>query len=444
MSAPSALDVFAEEQRVGRLAFDAEGERFEFCYATSWQDSPGAWPISPSFPLDGAPPSSGSVRRYLENLLPEGRALDVVLSTTRLARANVFGLVRELGRELSGALSFLPEGTAPPPRAGPEMRRELSRDELQERLTARPRMPLAVWDGKLRLSLAGTKEKLAVRVEGDRLYLVDGSLVTTHLIKPESGDDSLPGLVANEHYCMRLAERLGLKAAPVSILRVPHPVLLVERFDRQRAGDDVRRLHVIDACQALDLSSAHKYERNFGSGADVREVRDGVSFARLFALTDATAKKALTRQALTRWALFQFLIGNSDAHGKNVTFFSRPSGLALAPFYDLVSVAQYPEVEQELAMAFGDEFRLEAVTPFDLASFAKHCGLGRDFLGREMLRLARAAEHEASAQSSDASYVDDERPLVQKIARFVADQAQRLRSMIKPMREVDAALLEER
>ncbi|MEX2126324.1 MAG: HipA domain-containing protein [Woeseia sp.] len=63
--------------------------------------------------------------------------------------------------------------------------------------------------------------------------------------------------------------------------------------------------------------------------------------------------------SLVRWALFQYLIGNADAHGKNVSFFCRPDGLALAPFYDLVSVVQYNSPDHELAMAYGDEFLLE-------------------------------------------------------------------------------------
>jgi serine/threonine-protein kinase HipA len=49
----------------------------------------------------------------------------------------------------------------------------------------------------------------------------------------------------------------------------------------------------------------------------------------------------MTRLGLLRWALFQYLIGNADAHGKNMSFFCNPAGLALAPCYDLVSVVQY-------------------------------------------------------------------------------------------------------
>ena len=155
---------------------------------------------------------------------------------------------------------------------------------------------------------------------------------------------------------MSLAARLGLATAPVSILRVPDPVLVIERFDRARVPYGVRKIHIIDGCQALNLPVSYKYERNFGSGPDVRNIREGVSFARLFSTVDYTVAKAVTHLALVRWALFQFLLGNSDAHGKNVSFFCRPEGLALAAFYDLVSTVQYEGLDHELAMAYGDEF----------------------------------------------------------------------------------------
>jgi hypothetical protein len=71
----------------------------------------------------------------------------------------------------------------------------------------------------------------------------------------------------------------------------------------------------------------YKHERNLGSGNAVRHIRDGVSFERLLSCADLAANKAAARLAMLRWALFQFLIGNSDAHGKNFSFFGRPGGL---------------------------------------------------------------------------------------------------------------------
>ncbi len=59
---------------------------------------------------------------------------------------------------------------------------------------------------------------------------------------------------------------------------------------------------------------------------------NGVSFEMLFERVEQTVNKAVASMTLVRWALFQFLIGNSDAHGKNFSFFvrrerSRPSAL---------------------------------------------------------------------------------------------------------------------
>ncbi|MGH8209304.1 MAG: HipA domain-containing protein [Steroidobacteraceae bacterium] len=217
---------------------------------------------------------------------------------------------------------------------------------------------------------------------------------------------------------------------------MPDPVLVVERFDRAREAERVRRLHIIDCCQALNVPVAYKYERNFGSGRDVRHIRDGVSFQRLFSVADYTVEKAVTRIGLLRWALFQYLIGNSDAHGKNVSFFCKRTGLSLAPCYDLVSVVQYEGLDHELAMAYGDEFQLHEVHPYDWASFAAHTGIPRRLLYREMQRLGRAAPEAAAQQSADDGYQGEEKALVSRIAAFVQEQSRKLIEMGTPMLSV--------
>ncbi|MFA5240861.1 MAG: HipA domain-containing protein [Sulfuricella sp.] len=434
------LYVFDANRSVGIIGYDSREESFSFAYEPQWCAAKDAYPLSPSIPLTGPEPSSGTVRRFLENLLPEGKALEIVSTTHQISKNNIFGLVRQLGAETSGALSFLPEGVLPESRS--TRLREIQPDELRQRIEARAQVPFAVWDGRVRMSLAGCQDKLAVYVHENRFYLVEGALASTHILKPEPLDSRLHGLVANEHFCMRLASRLGLKTAEVSIVRVPHAVLVVRRFDREVNNDAVKRIHLVDACQALDLPVSYKYERIFGSGKDVRHVRDGVSFESLFSkIVDYTTQKALTRQALVRWAIFQYLIGNADAHGKNVSFFCGSSGLAIAPFYDLVSVVQYPELDHELAMGYGDEFRLEDITPFAWADFAKRVGLQRSFLAREMTRMADSALKAVPEQVAEGDYVDEEQDLVLRISDFVAVQAQKLRLAAKSMTQVDSTLL---
>jgi serine/threonine-protein kinase HipA len=200
-------------------------------------------------------------------------------------------------------------------------------------------------------------------------------------------------------------------------------------------------LHIVDACQALNFPVSYKYERNFGSGRDVRQIRDGVSFARLFSLAEFTVQKAVTRLALVRWALFNYVVGNSDAHGKNVSFFCRSDGLWLAPCYDLVSVVQYEGIDHELAMAYGDEFLLPEITPFQWADFARRTGIPRSLLAREMRRMGKSALAASPIQAADAVYVDGEKSLVERIGALVQDQARKLIEMAAPMLQVDASLL---
>lgn len=435
-----ALDLWDANVPVGTLAWDSVEDAFSFEYSGAWLARAAAYPLSPHFPLQRRDQvASSTIRRFIENLLPEGRALDIVASTHRVSRNNIFGLIRELGQESTGALSFTPAGQAPP--AQPAALREVTHGELADRIAERAAVPFSVWDGRVRLSIAGFQDKLAAYLDGDHIYLAEGALASTHIIKPEPMNPRVPALVANEHYCMRLAAALGVPSAPVRIVRVPDPVLVIERFDRLREVDAVRRIHVIDACQALDLPVAFKYERNFGNGRDVRHIRDGVGFPLLFSTLAFVTERARAAQALTRWAILQYLIGNADAHGKNVSFFSQPQGLALAPFYDLASTVQYPDLDAELAMALGDEFDLETVSPFAWADFAHRVNVPRAALVREMRRMVRAVKRHARALADSAEYVGEERDMAAAIATFAQGQAERLLAMAGPALEVDSRLL---
>ena len=238
----------------------------------------------------------------------------------------------------------------------PTTRREITPAELfKQRIEKRAKVPFAVWDGRVRMSIAGYQDKLSVYIDEARMYLVEGELASTHILKPEPADGRLPMLVENGHYCMSLGKRLGFPVAPVSILRVPEPVLVVERFDRAREAERVRRLHIIDGCR-LSTSRTHTNTSETSVPCVTFETSKRCEFERLFPITEYTVEKAVTRMGLLRWAMFQYLIGNCDAHGKNVSFFCKPAGLSLAPSYDLVSVVQYDGLDHRLAMAYGDKF----------------------------------------------------------------------------------------
>ena len=194
-------------------------------------------------------------------------------------------------------------------------------------------MPFTVWDGRVRLSIAGHQDKLAVFEDEGEWFLVEGpALVSTHLLKPEPVDRRLAGLTTNARFCMQLAQACGLRTAPTRLVHVPQPVLVVERFDRRCEGDRIVRLHCIDGCQALGLPVNLKYERALGDERDVRDIRDGASLPAFFSLLAKHAVvPAAERLQLLRWVIFQVLIGNVDAHAKNRSFFLEPGGVRLAP-----------------------------------------------------------------------------------------------------------------
>jgi serine/threonine-protein kinase HipA len=452
-----ALDIYANDRLVARLGLDPSSDNFLLEYARSWIQSGTGYALSPYLPFD-ANASSQAIRRFLENLLPEGRALDVASSHTNIQKNNIFGLIRHLGKETTGALVFLPPGQLP--KVLTPSAREVTLNELEERIERRNQVPFSIWDGKVRMSVAGFQDKLLVHRHLDRYFLADGTLSSTHILKPEPLNAALPHMVANEHFCMRLAARMSAQryrnshVASVEILRVPSPVLSIKRFDRvpwhqtrsvTLLGQDgeptgkhlemdlMQRLHIIDGCQASDLSVAAKYERNFGNGVDVRHIRDGASFQRIFAIRPYMETPAVGIQRLVLWAVTTLLFGNSDAHGKNISFHVGRAGLNVAELYDLVSVMQYDasRLEHTLAMAFGDAFELEEVRSFALADFCIRCGVSRSFFARELETLCNIALEQSPLQEQDPAYRGPEQAFVQLISGLVTQRASALKGMAK-------------
>jgi serine/threonine-protein kinase HipA len=388
------LNVFINAIKLGRLSHDSQSNRYGFTYTKEWLDRADRFPLSAHIPLASKEPHdpdvpSTNVRQFFENLLPEGSALDIAAATAKVSKFSVAGLLAVLGRETAGALRILPDGFEEP--ANRSNRRALTRDELSTRIRARPFEPFSIWDGRLRLSIAGFQDKVAVYSEGEQWFLVDGEqLASTHILKPEPVSSVLQGLASSEFFSMRLATAVGIRAAAVELLQVPERVLKVSRFDREVAPFGVHRIHVIDGAQALGVSAGAKYERPYGSGRDVKNIREGASLPRLFDLLQESAKPLLERRTLLRWAIFQVLIANADAHAKNLSFYSSSEGLSLAPAYDLVSVHAFESsaLDRSYAMAIGDAFSAEELSPYEWALFAERCKLPKGLVARELAMLS--------------------------------------------------------
>jgi len=305
---------------VGHL-YDDNGV-WSFRYADNW----AAFDLCPSLPraqgsiVDNS--SQRPVQWYFDNLLPEEGQRQLLAADVRLDAGDAFALLAYYGAESAGSLTLLPPGEALPSGA----LRALTDEALARRIAAMPRLPLS-HEAHKRMSLAGAQHKLAVVLKGGELYEPVGAAPSTHILKPDHPERAFAHSVINEWFCMRLAARVGLTVPNVSRHHVPQPIYLIERFDRQAQGDTWQRLHSIDACQMLGLDRHFKYQAG--------------SIERLVQLLGLTTAPAVTRTRLFNWLLFNVLIGNTDAHLKNISFLVGSRGQQLSPFYDLLSTAVY-------------------------------------------------------------------------------------------------------
>jgi len=434
------LDVFINELRVGVLSYDSATHQFEFDYASEWIAAAEAFPLAPTLPLDRtaqtAQAHSRAVRIFFENLLPEGKALDDTARNYAISKSSVAGLLMVLGRECAGALRIVPQCIGEPSKLkSPPTLRYLPREELSQRIRERASIPFAVWDQKVWGAISGCQDKLAVyQNDAGEWFLADAvHLASTHILKPEPTNPRLAGLTSNEFICLRLAKALGLNVAAVQLHHVPEPVLLITRFDRTVHVNGVCRLPVIDGCQALGLPVGAKYEGPYGNPRAPNAEHTGASLASLFHLLDISARPAAEKIALLRWVVFQVLIGNIDAHAKNLTFFCSACGLSLAPAYDLVSGRMYAndQVEEALAMAIGDAFCLENLSAHEWVNFSRTAKLSPGLVQLELIALSRKSTDSVARVIDEAMSEGADTAVATKIDMQVRTASERLLEMAR-------------
>lgn len=300
---------------------------WSFQYAADWLEHPRCFALSPQLPLTAELLLDGASRRpvqwYFDNLLPEEGQRVLLAGDAGLDAADAFGLLACYGAESAGSLTLLPPDATP---QIAESLRPLPDAVLAERIRQLPKVPLTQAASK-RMSLAGAQHKLAVVLQDGALFEPAGAAPSTHILKPDHPDEDYLHSAINEWFTMRLAKRLGLDVPDVHRRYVPSPIYLIDRFDRVPEGQGWQRRHAIDACQLLGLDRSFKYSQG--------------CMENLAALANACRSPAVARARLFGWLVFNVLVGNSDAHLKNLSFLVSHEGVQLAPFYDLLSVATY-------------------------------------------------------------------------------------------------------
>lgn len=413
------LRVWANASPMGWFGH-AAGQYF-FQYDAQWLQAAHAFVLAPQFGLRPEPYTGEAIKTFFANLLPEGAPLEEILSAIHMRNASPFEIIGRLGAELPGVLSVLPEGVEP---SAQQQYSPLSHDELSQRIRDRDaHKPLLLSNSQSSMSLPGAQDKLGLRYDERRGLLFDsvGSTPTTHIAKPDSRLEKYQPSAINEYLCMKLAEAIKLPVPPVSLIQVPQTVYLVQRYDRVVAGDSVVCLHQVDACQLLGLGSDWKYQRQGGL----------VSLKRIVAMLRQLQLPAKDLLSLQRWVMFNFLMGNSDAHAKNISVLVSDAGYALAPFYDLLCVQVYGD--DRLALFIGDDETYASMGAHSWEAFCEDCGFGFKptlALFRKMARaLPKAWEKVTLTAMKQYALTDSEKALINAISGVIRENCDAAVSM---------------
>lgn len=366
------LIVYLNAERVGTLEQDDSG-LMQFSYNQTWLEKPDAMPLSRSLPLQSEVFSGEKARPFFAGILPEERPREKIAEILGISNTNDFAMLERIGGECAGAVSLLPEGVAP---TDPKNARhhELPEPELRQLVAELPSRPLMVGRDGLRLSLAGAQDKLPVIVHNNRICLPLGGIPSTHILKPEP--DRFPGLAANEIFCMTLAQAVGLNTPNTEYRLIgKKSCILVQRYDRATDEDgSTTRLHQEDFCQALGFPPERKYQAEGGP-----MLNDCISLLR-----DWSTVPVLDIPSFINGLIFNVLIGNADAHGKNYSFLYSGGQRRLSPYYDLVSTLAWPGLSRNLAMKIGGCESVNAFTIGDWKKMAKKAGLGWPMIRERM------------------------------------------------------------
>lgn len=199
-------------------------------------------------------------------------------------------------------------------------------DELAKNIVERS---IAVPGVQAKLSMSLVKKN---KDQSDARLTVVGALGGHYIFKPPS--DKFPEMPENEHVTMRIAESMGIKIVPSSLIRLASGELsyITKRVDRTEAG---LKIHMIDMFQITEAFDKYR--------SSMEKVGK--------ALSEFSSNPLLDQTFYLDLAIFSFITGNNDMHLKNFSMIESPSGWVLSPAYDLLNVTIiFPEDTEELAL----------------------------------------------------------------------------------------------
>lgn len=405
------IEIYGEQRRVGSITGNSYVDAV-FQYEREYLNSSYAAPISISLPFMEDSFSTEKTRCFFESILPEGFSRKAVANWIKADEKDYLTILSVLGKECLGAIKIV----------------ENDGDETAhyEKLTLSQIKKLASEGAtkstqilmETHLSLAGASGKVGLYYGEDKnWYLPKGDAPSTHIVK--QSHVRLNKIVLNEQLCMRAAKYVGIDVPESFIINSGNGkdedvLFATERFDRKKNTQKKIerhavpfRLHQEDFAQAMGIPSEYKYETE----------KTGY-LKRMMELIRAYSSNPIEDQKkLFGRVVFNYLIGNTDAHIKNYALLYETDlkSVRLAPAYDIVSTLIY-NTSSNMSFFIGDEVDINKISRNTFLDASNELGIGRRLVekvfdetaNRFETSLKMAADEVAESGFKDAKKMQKE------------------------------------
>lgn len=255
-----------------------------------------------------------------------------------------------MGRECLGAIQIIEDGMDVP-KAGYQ---KLTKEDVC-RLAKEGASEAAELVTKAHLSLTGASGKVGLyyKIDTNEWYLPIGAAPSTHIVK--QSHVRLDGIVTNEQLCLQTAKNLGIDVPDSFVINVG-------------TGKDEEVLF-----------ATHRY---------------------IYILKKYSSNPMEDQLKLWDICVFNYLIGNTDDHIKNVSllYASDMASIRLAPAYDIVCTMIYPSSTTEMAVSIGCEYDIHKIKREHFCRELKNIGIGEKLAMRhydDMLSRIESALEES-------------------------------------------------
>jgi serine/threonine-protein kinase HipA len=344
------LEVRLHGELVGWISRSSRRQRIEFEWVAGY--TPGPVTLTEAFGSVRPRASAAAASNFFGGYALEGRQRQRLTQIRGISDpTDLYAMLREFGSSLAGAVTIADPDTVrrTAPRYEP-----ISESEILRRLRRAASDGDLGSDDQSRSMLAGMQPKLLLARFNEQWYLPRGRAHSTHILKPR-----LPGRpdgLVREHYGHALAAELGLAHYHAELAgNGARQYLIIERYDRVVRGKKVALIHQEDAAQALGLDWVDDHVK-FQNPDRPRDSHRPSAY-RIAELLGSLQGEERPVADFLRRLTFTVLIGDNDAHAKNVAILHLPGRSVLADVYDAVpNLFQQGRIDCDLALAIDGSF----------------------------------------------------------------------------------------